>query len=158
MSPVGDYDNDGWPDSFIANTGKNTLYHNNGNGTFTDVTDESGLGRNRPTLSACRPPGSTTTTTACSIWLYRITPNGRRKKTVAASVAMWMCTAVLGPTSACRNSSITIWARASSKTSRKSPGLALLRGKGMGIGIADFNDDGWMDVFIANDTEPNFLF
>ncbi len=33
-----------------------------------------------------------------------------------------------------------------------------MRGKGMGIGIADFNDDGWMDVFIANDTEPNFLF
>src|ERR1035441_1127454 len=41
---VGDYDNDGWPDIFIANTGKNTLYHNNGNGTFTDVTDQSGLG------------------------------------------------------------------------------------------------------------------
>jgi hypothetical protein len=39
---VGDYDNDGRPDIFIANTGKNTLYHNNGNGTFTDVTDQSG--------------------------------------------------------------------------------------------------------------------
>ena len=41
---VGDYDNDGRPDIFIANTGKNTLYHNNGNGAFTDVTDGSGLG------------------------------------------------------------------------------------------------------------------
>ena len=37
-----DYDNDGWTDLFIANTGKNTLYHNNGNGTFTDVTAHSG--------------------------------------------------------------------------------------------------------------------
>ena len=37
-------------------------------------------------------------------------------------------------------------------------GFGAAPGKGMGISIADFNDDGWMDVFIANDTEPNFLF
>jgi hypothetical protein len=41
-------------------------------------------------------------------------------------------------------------------TDRSGFGKAL--GKGMGIGIADFNDDGWTDVFIANDTEPNFLY
>ena len=49
---AGDYDNDGWPDIFVANTGKNTLYHNNGNGSFSDVTDASGLGTKPPeTLS-----------------------------------------------------------------------------------------------------------
>ena len=49
---VGDYDNDGRPDIFIANTGKNTLYHNNGNGAFSDVSDASGLGSKPPgTLS-----------------------------------------------------------------------------------------------------------
>jgi hypothetical protein len=37
-------------------------------------------------------------------------------------------------------------------------GLGKALGRGMGIGIADFNNDGWMDVFIANDTERNFLF
>ena len=37
-------------------------------------------------------------------------------------------------------------------------GFAKARGKGMGICIADFNDDGWVDVFIANDTEPNLLY
>src|SRR3954453_3760747 len=41
---AGDYDNDGFTDLFIANAGRNALYHNNGNGTFTDVTDSSGLG------------------------------------------------------------------------------------------------------------------
>ena len=38
------------------------------------------------------------------------------------------------------------------------PGSASALGKGMGISIADFNDDGWLDVFIANDTERNFLY
>ena len=41
---VGDYDNDGYEDLFICSAGRNTLYHNNGNGTFSDVTKESGIG------------------------------------------------------------------------------------------------------------------
>jgi hypothetical protein len=41
---VGDYDNDGYEDLFICSAGKNVLYHNNGNGTFTDVTAASGIG------------------------------------------------------------------------------------------------------------------
>ena len=40
---VADYDNDGWPDLFIANWGKNRLYHNNHDGTFTDVAEKAGL-------------------------------------------------------------------------------------------------------------------
>ena len=42
---AGDYDNDGFPDLFLCNAGRNTLYHNNGDGTFTDVTDASGIAR-----------------------------------------------------------------------------------------------------------------
>src|SRR5579871_6395978 len=41
---VGDFDNDGWPDIFVANVTQNRLYRNNGNGTFTDVTDKAGVG------------------------------------------------------------------------------------------------------------------
>ena len=49
---VGDYDNDGYPDLFLCAAGRNTLYHNNGNGTFTDVTAASGIGGKPPgTLS-----------------------------------------------------------------------------------------------------------
>jgi hypothetical protein len=40
---VGDYDNDGWPDIYVANCGKNRLYHNNHDGTFTDVAEKSGV-------------------------------------------------------------------------------------------------------------------
>ena len=47
---MGDYDNDGRPDLFIANTGKNTLYHNDGHGAFIDVTASSGLGQKPPNI------------------------------------------------------------------------------------------------------------
>ncbi len=40
---VGDYDNDGWPDLFVANFGKNRLYHNNHDGTFTDIAEKAGV-------------------------------------------------------------------------------------------------------------------
>ena len=42
---VGDYDNDGHPDIFVTNYERNTLFHNNGDGTFTDVTEKTGVGR-----------------------------------------------------------------------------------------------------------------
>jgi hypothetical protein len=49
---VGDYDNDGYPDLFVTAYGRCILYHNNGNGTFTDVTDKAGLGLAGWTTSA----------------------------------------------------------------------------------------------------------
>jgi hypothetical protein len=75
---VGDYDNDGYPDLYVTSYGKNILYHNNGDGTFTDVSKEMGI---------------------------------------AAQI-----------------------------------------GKGMGVAIADYDGDGWMDIFVANDNERNFIF
>jgi hypothetical protein len=41
---IGDFDNDGWPDIYVASVTKNHLYRNNGDGTFTDVTDKAGVG------------------------------------------------------------------------------------------------------------------
>ena len=49
---VGDYDNDGHPDIFVSNFGRNVLYHNNGDGTFTDVTDQAGVGEDSFSASA----------------------------------------------------------------------------------------------------------
>jgi enediyne biosynthesis protein E4 len=49
---VGDYDNDGYPDIYVTNYGKNILYHNNGNGTFTDVTEKAGVAAGGWSVSA----------------------------------------------------------------------------------------------------------
>ena len=153
-----DYDNDGWTDLFIANTGKNTLYHNNGNGTFTDVTDQSGLAQKpRDTLSVQ------------AAWIDY--DNDGLLDLIVANYTLW----TPATERRCRRGDAEIYCSPTTYpsvpnrlyhnlgngkfedvTERSGFGKAL--GKGMGICIADFNDDGWPDVFVANDTEPNFLY
>jgi len=155
---VGDYDNDGFPDIFIANAGKNTLYHNNGDGTFTDVTDQSGLGAK---------PANTLSVQAAwfdydndglldlivsnyTLW----TPEQDRRCTLRDVEAY--CSPKMYPPVPHRLYHNLGGGRFEDVTDKS--GFGKVPGKGMGIGIADFNNDGWMDVFIANDTEPNSLF
>ncbi len=156
---AGDYDNDGFPDLFICNAGQNTLYHNNGDGTFTDVTHESGLADKLPHLLS-----------VCAAWFDY--DNDGRLDLVVSQYTLWdpqkdqRCI---------RDGKVDFYC--SPRTVRPVPhslyhnegngrfrnvtaesGFASALGKGMGIGIADFDGDGLLDVFISNDTEPNFLF
>ena len=144
--------------SSSANTGKNALYHNNGNGTFTDVTDQSGLEQSPRRHSAFRRPGSTTITTAFSIWSCPITRCGLRRTTAAAASDSEeaYCHPQTYPPVPHRLYHNLGGGKFEDVTEKS--GFGKSPGKGMGIGIADFNNDGWMDVFIANDTERNFLF
>jgi hypothetical protein len=155
---AGDFDNDGATDLFIANTGKNTLYRNNGNGTFIDVTDGSGLDvKPKDTLSVQ------------GAWFDY--DNDGLLDLVLSNYTLW--TPALDRRCLLRD----VDAYCSPRTYPAVPhrlyrnlgkgrfedvtemsGFGKSPGKGMGIGIADFNDDGWTDVFMANDTEPNFLY
>jgi hypothetical protein len=155
---VGDYDNDGFPDIFIANTGNNTLYHNNGNGTFTDVTEQSGLG-NKPdkTLSVQAAWFDYDNDGLLDLVVSNYTlwtPEEDRRCTVRGVEAY--CPPQAYPPVPNRLYHNLGGGKFEDVTEKSGFGKSL--GKGMGIGIADFNGDGWMDVFIANDTERNFLF
>jgi hypothetical protein len=153
-----DYDNDGWTDLFIANTGKNTLYHNNGNGTFTDVTAQSGL--------TSKPPD---TLTVQGAWFDY--DNDGLLDLVVSNYTLW----TPQTDRRCKRGNVELYCSPTTYASvpnrlyhnigngkfedvTERSGFGKSRGKGMGICIADFNHDGWQDVFIANDTEPNFLY
>ena len=155
---AGDYDNDGYPDLFIANAGKNTLYHNNRDGTFTDVTAGSGLDKKPKDLLSVQ-----------AAWFdydrdglldlvvsnYTTWSPANDKACMHAGTPVY-CDPQLYPSVAIRLYHNLGHGRFDDVTEKAGVGAAL--GKGMGISIADFNHDGWLDVFIANDTERNFLF
>jgi len=155
---AGDYDNDGWTDLFIATAGRNVLYRNMGDGTFRDVTAVSGIGAKPPNLLSVVAAWfdydrdgwldlfvsnytywSPETDHRCAMSDKDLYCDPRRYASV--------------PHQLFRNLGNGKFADVTEKV-----GLKEAPGKGMGVSIADFNDDGWLDVFVANDTDPNFLF
>jgi hypothetical protein len=155
---VGDYDNDGWPDIFIANTGRNTLYHNNGNGTFSDVTESSGLGvKPADTLSVQAAWFDYDNDGLLDLVVSNYTTwNPRIDQRCMHRDAQSYCHPRTYPAVPQRLYHNLGRGKFEDVTERS--GFGKVAGKGMGIGIADYNNDGWMDVFIANDTERNLLF
>ena len=156
---VADFDNDGWDDIFVCNAGTNTLYHNNGDGTFTDVTAGSGLDRKPPNVLSVGAAWFDydndglldLIVTNYTTW----TPQSDRQCFMAPDEAEY-CSPTVYKSIESRLYHNLGHGRFQDVTEATGIGKAL--GKGMGISIADFNRDGLMDVFIANDTEPNFLF
>jgi enediyne biosynthesis protein E4 len=155
---AGDFDNDGHTDLFVCGTGRNTLYHNLGNGSFADVTERSGLDDLPPNTLSMQ-----------GAWFDY--DNDGLLDLVLSNYTLW------NPSmdKRCSNGVVEVYChpktyvrvphrlyhnlgdgRFEDVTEKSGFGKSL--GKGMGIGIADFNDDGWTDVFVANDTEPNFLY
>jgi hypothetical protein len=154
-----DYDNDGHQDIFICNAGRNALYHNNGDGTFTDVTIGSGLDK--------KPENALSVGAA---WFDY--DNDGLLDLIVTNYTTWtpqsdkQC--FMDPTHE-EYCSPTVYKSIASRLYRnlgngrfedvtEASGIGKSLGKGMGISIADFTGNGLMDVFIANDTEPNFLF
>src|SRR6266478_900500 len=137
---VGDYDNDGWPDIFITSYGRCILYKNNRDGTFTDVTDKAGLAT----------PGWTTS----AVW-FDFDNDGL--------LDLFICSFVdygAKQKLACGDNQLGNHYYCNGTFSEVSKGTDIARamGKALGVVATDINNDGRMDLFVANDTVQNFVF
>ena len=157
---AGDYDNDGFVDLYVAGFNSNQLFHNNGDGTFTDVTEKAGVGgmipgRGKPwsvaagwidynndglldlfvvnyldySISTARICQTDNIVDYCSPNEYHGTPNILYKNNGDGTF-----------TDVSQQSNISQYV-----------------GKGMGVAFADYDGDGFTDIFVSNDTFPNFL-
>jgi hypothetical protein len=160
---VGDYDNDGHDDLFVTYWGQNRLYHNSGNGTFVDVTSRAGL------LNARRR-----WTTGCAFLDYD--RDGRLDLVAANYIDLDPATTPLPSSGLCRYKGLAVACGPSglpggrnmlyhnladgtfSDVSEKS-GITRATGTyGLGVATLDFDGDGWVDVYVANDSNPSALY
>ncbi len=156
---IGDYDNDGFEDIFICSAGRNALLHNNGNGSFTDVTAQAGIGgkpANTLSVGAAWFDYDNDGMLDLVVSNYTIWSPQTDQRCSAAGVEYY-CDPRLYYQPVPHRLYHNLGNGKFEDVTEKS-GFGAAPGKGMGISIADFNDDGWQDVFIANDTEANSLF
>jgi enediyne biosynthesis protein E4 len=152
---VGDYDNDGYEDLYVTGYRSNRLYHNNGNGTFTDVTSEAGVGGSGWSTSAAWVDLDNDGLLDLVVlrymqWDFDDIWCGERKEGLRA-----YCT----PDAFRPITSLVYHNDGNGRFSEVSQKLGLSKeGKGLGIAIADYDRDGHLDLFFANDSMPEFLY
>ena len=154
---VGDYDNDGFEDIYVTNYGGNTLYHNNGNGTFTDVTKTAGVAAGGWSASAGffdydNDGQLDLFVTRYVDWTFRTNRYcGERRPGYRAYCHPDNYDGVTNILY--RNNGDGTFTDVSAKA-----GVANPNGKGLGVSFADYDGDGFIDVFVANDSVQCFLY
>jgi hypothetical protein len=154
---VGDFDNDGYDDIFVTALGQSHLFHNNGDGTFGDVTKKAGLWR----------PNEFSTSAA---WVDY--DRDGHLDLVVANYVQWspendIYCALDGKTkSYCtpepyKGTSVRLWHNRGDGTfedATQKAGLYDPNSKSLGVTVLDANQDGWPDILVSNDTQPNKLY
>ncbi len=157
---AGDYDNDGHVDLYVTGFDRNQLFHNNGDGTFTDVSEKAGVG--------CMVPGHDKPWSVAAGWID-YNNDGLLDLFVVNYLDYSISTA-----HSCQTDNIVDYC--SPNEYRGTPNILYRNngdgtftdvskqshisqyvGKGMGVAFADYDDDGFTDIFVSNDTFPNFL-
>lgn len=154
---VGDFDNDGFPDLYVTAVGQSRLFRNNGRGRFTDVTVPAGLGgREAFSTSALwvdYDRDGLLDLFVCNYVRWSIsqdvhcTMNGRSKSYCTPEayrgVTCWLF----------RNKGNETFEDVTARSGIFDPSS-----KSLGVAMLDFDNDGWPDLFVANDTQPNKLY
>jgi hypothetical protein len=154
---VGDYDADGLPDLYVTQYPRSILYHNNGDGTFSDVTAKAGV----------EAPGWATSAVwfdydndgRLDLFVCRFVDYSKEKLKFCGNLTTGerhYCIPTIYDPMPCRlfhNNGDGTFTDVS-----KESGIAASMAKAWGVVAADINNDGWMDLYVTNDTVPNFLF
>jgi hypothetical protein len=154
---VGDFDNDGYDDLFVTAYGQSHLFHNNGNGTFKDVTEKAGLGGVRELSTG-------------AAWVDY--DKDGRLDLIVANYVQWSpetdlyCTLDGKSKSYCtpesyKGTAVRLWRNRGDGTFEdvtKKAGLGDPTSKTLGIAELDYDGDGWPDLLLSNDTQPNKLY
>jgi hypothetical protein len=159
---VGDYDNDGFPDLFVTAYGRSILYRNNRDGTFSDVTGTAGLASAMPDWTTGAVWFDYDNDGRLDLFVASYVQYDLRQGLVCAeknrdgSLYYHYCIPHLFKPTACslwHNNGDGTFTPAGAKT-----GIGHALGKALGVVATDINNDGLIDLVVANDTAPNFLF
>ncbi|HLW84605.1 MAG TPA: CRTAC1 family protein [Candidatus Sulfotelmatobacter sp.] len=160
---VGDYDNDGWDDLFVTYYGKNVLYHNHGDGTFTDVSQNAGVAGK-----------GTRWNTGCAFVDYD--RDGHLDLFIANYIDMDLATAPVPESGPCLYKGVLVACGPPGLQGGKnilyhnngdgtftdvSEAAGIFRANGtygLGVLTADLDNDGWPDIYVANDSTASALY
>src|ERR1700685_3691288 len=151
---VGDYDNDGYPDIYVTNFGKNILYHNNGDGTFTDVTAKAGVAGGGWSVSAGFLDYDNDGKLDLFVTRYMDWDTKHNKDcggtyhTYCPPEEFPATTSILY-----HNNGDGTFTDVSQRS-----GIAAKKGRALGVAFADYDGDGFTDIFVANDGMQQYLF
>jgi hypothetical protein len=159
---AGDVDNDGWIDLYVTGFGGNALYRNRGDGTFVDITQSAGVGP--------REGGSPPWSASCAfadldkdgdldLFVTNYVDLDPRRPPFCGNVKLGIrsyCHPLSFsplPNTLYRNDGRGVFTDVSVPS-----GVAAYRGNSLGVVVTDYDGDSWPDIFVANDSVPNFLF
>jgi enediyne biosynthesis protein E4 len=151
---VGDYDNDGYPDLYVTSYGKNILYHNNGNGTFTDVTAKAGVAAGGWSVSAGFFDYDNDGKLDLFVTRY-MEWDVKHSKTCGGE---WHTYCPPEEFPATTNILYHNNGDGTFTDVSQPSGITGKRGRALGVAFADYDEDGFTDIFVANDGMQQYLF